>query len=44
MKTDIGIMVCGHGSRDDGAVGEFAAVAEGLRSRLPQYPVESGFL
>ncbi len=44
MKTDIGIMVCGHGSRDDGAVGEFAAVAEGLRARLPQYPVESGFL
>lgn len=42
MKT--GVMVCGHGSRDAGAVREFAAVAEGLRSRLPQYDVDSGFL
>jgi len=44
MGGDIGIMVCGHGSRDDEAVEEFAAVAAGLRQRLPQYPVESGFL
>jgi len=44
MGGDIGIMVCGHGSRDDEAVKEFAAVAAGLRQRLPQYPVESGFL
>lgn len=42
MKT--GVMVCGHGSRDAGAVREFAAVAEGLRARLPQYDVDSGFL
>ncbi|UCH72940.1 MAG: sirohydrochlorin chelatase [Rhodospirillales bacterium] len=44
MSKEIGIMVCGHGSRDDEAVAEFAAVAAGLRERLPQYPVESGFL
>ncbi len=44
MGGDIGIMVCGHGSRDDAAVAEFAAVATGLRERLPHYPVESGFL
>jgi sirohydrochlorin cobaltochelatase len=44
MNCEIGIMVCGHGSRDDHAVAEFAAVAAGLRARLPQYPVESGFL
>jgi len=44
MGGNIGIMVCGHGSRDDEAVEEFAAVAAGLRRRLPQYPVESGFL
>ena len=44
MSGEIGIMVCGHGSRDDQAVEEFAAVATGLRERLPQYPVESGFL
>ena len=44
MSGDIGIMVCGHGSRDDQAVTEFASVAAGIRARLPQYPVESGFL
>jgi sirohydrochlorin cobaltochelatase len=40
----IGVMVCGHGSRDEEAVDEFASVARGIRERLPQYPVESGFL
>jgi sirohydrochlorin cobaltochelatase len=44
MDGDIGIMVCGHGSRDDNAVTEFASVAAGIRERLPQYPVDSGFL
>jgi sirohydrochlorin cobaltochelatase len=44
MSGEIGIMVCGHGSRDDEAVAEFASVAAGIRARLPQYPVESGFL
>ena len=42
MKT--GVMVCGHGSRDAGAVREFAAVAAGIQARLPQYDVDSGFL
>ena len=37
-------MICGHGSRDVNAVEEFDAVARGLRERLPQYQVESGFL
>ncbi|SOD98994.1 sirohydrochlorin chelatase [Caenispirillum bisanense] len=40
----IGVMLCGHGSRDVGAVTEFTRLAEHLRDRLPQYPVESGFL
>ncbi len=40
----IGVMVCGHGSRDDEAIAEFAAVAAGIARRLPQYPVASGFL
>ena len=40
----IGVMVCGHGSRDERAVTEFAAVAEGIRARFPQYDVDSGFL
>ena len=37
-------MVCGHGSRDDEAVKEFAAVARGIAERLPEYDVDSGFL
>ena len=43
-KTKVGVMVCGHGSRDEDAVREFEAVAAGIRARLPQYQVESGFL
>lgn len=39
-----GIMVCGHGSRDKGAEREFGRVAEGLRKRFPDMPVEYGFL
>ncbi len=42
--TNIGIMVCGHGSRDEDAVSEFQSVADGIRARLPQYDVDSGFL
>jgi len=44
MTGKIGVMVCGHGSRDLEAVREFEAVARGIRERLPQYDVESGFL
>ena len=40
----LGVMVCGHGSRDGDAVREFEAVARGIRERLPRYDVESGFL
>lgn len=39
-----GVMVCGHGSRDVEAVGEFDSVARGIRERLPHYEVDSGFL
>jgi sirohydrochlorin cobaltochelatase len=42
--SKIGVMVCGHGSRDVEAITEFGAVAAGIAKRLPQYPVESGFL
>lgn len=44
MGETIGVMVCGHGSRDEQAVSEFDAVARGIRERLPQFTVESGFL
>src|SRR5215471_12329863 len=40
----IGVMVCGHGSRDPEAIEEFKAVAAGIAQRLPQYPADYGFL
>jgi sirohydrochlorin cobaltochelatase len=42
--SKLGVMVCGHGSRDADAIAEFEAVARGIRERLPQYDVDSGFL
>ena len=42
--SKLGVMVCGHGSRDGDAIREFEAVAAGIRERLPQYDVDSGFL
>jgi len=44
MANDFGIMVCGHGSRDEGAVREFAVVAAALRARFADQHVEHGFL
>ena len=44
MSEKIGVMVCGHGSRDKGAVTQFARVAEGLRKLMPETPVEYGYL
>ncbi len=44
MSEKTGVMVCGHGSRDEGAVREFARVAEGLRKLMPDTPVEYGYL
>ena len=37
-----GVMVCGHGSRSQAAVDEFAVVAERLRPHFPDWPVEYG--
>ncbi len=39
-----GVMVCGHGSRNKNAVGEFAKLAERLRERFPAVPVDYGYL
>ncbi len=44
MAEKLGVMLCGHGSRDRDAVAEFAVLSEHLRKRLPQYPVEYGYL
>ena len=43
-NSSTAIMICGHGSHDDGAVEEFNKLAHHMRERLPQYNVESGFL
>jgi sirohydrochlorin cobaltochelatase len=40
----VGVMVCGHGSRDVNAVAEFQRLVAGLVARLPHYAVEGGFL
>ncbi len=40
----VGIMVCGHGSRDEAAVSEFNSLAGHIAERFPNVPVESGFL
>ncbi len=44
MTKKTGIMICGHGSRDTGAVREFESLARGMKERLPDYLVDSGFL
>ncbi len=41
---DTGVMVCGHGSRDDEAIREFERVAAGIRARLPAVEVATGYL
>ena len=42
--TKTAVMLCGHGSRDEGAVREFAHVAERLRGQLPDCDLEHGYL
>jgi sirohydrochlorin cobaltochelatase len=44
MNDDYAVMVCGHGSRDEDAVREFAQVATTLRRRFADRDVEYGFL
>lgn len=44
LPAHTGVMLCGHGSRNQLAVGEFATLATRLRARLPGVPVEYGYL
>lgn len=44
LPAGTGVMLCGHGSRNQRAVGEFARLADKLRTRLPGVPVEFGYL
>ena len=43
--SKIGVMICGHGSRSQAAVDEFAQLAQQLPSYLPpEWPVDYGYL
>jgi len=42
--AEVGVLICGHGSRNRLAVEEFARLAEGLRPRMGGLPVEHGYL
>ena len=44
MTEKLGVMVCGHGSRNNKAVEQFAQVANGLKLKFPEFPVEYGYL
>ncbi len=42
--SKLGLMICGHGSRSQAAVDEFAVLAKRLRGHFPDWPVEYGYL
>lgn len=42
--TATGVLICGHGSRDDEAVREFELLAAALRPRFPDYDFATGYL
>lgn len=44
LPKDTGIMICGHGSRNQNAAKEFATLSEGLKERYPDYAIEYGYL
>jgi sirohydrochlorin cobaltochelatase len=44
LPPGTGVMLCGHGSRNQLAVGEFAVLSQRLRERLPDVPVQYGYL
>ncbi|MGI9379227.1 MAG: sirohydrochlorin chelatase, partial [Methyloligellaceae bacterium] len=44
MTEKLGIMICGHGSRNKRAVTQFATLSDNLKTRFPDLPVEYGYL
>lgn len=44
MEERIGVMLCGHGSRDEAACRELGVVVARVRERLAPWPVEHGYL
>ncbi len=44
LPDDTGVMLCGHGSRDEGACAQFAGIASAIAQRLAPTPVAYGYL
>ncbi len=44
MNEKLGVMICGHGSRNKMASDQFSNLAVGLRKLMADYPVEYGYL
>ena len=44
MAKNYGIMICGHGSRNQNAVREFSVLAERIKAAFPSWPVDYGYL
>ncbi|MDD9877282.1 MAG: sirohydrochlorin chelatase [Magnetovibrio sp.] len=44
MSDKIGVMICGHGSRSQAAVDQFADVVRQMPALFPDWPVEYGYL
>jgi len=44
MNKKFGVMVCGHGSRSNIAVDQFAALIKQLPKYFPEWPIEHGYL
>ena len=44
LNNDIGILICGHGSRNKLALEEFKYLTECIQKRFPLFNVEYGFL
>jgi sirohydrochlorin cobaltochelatase len=42
--TETGVLICGHGSRDEEAVREFELLGAALRPRFPEYDFATGYL
>jgi len=42
--SGIGVMICGHGSRDEAACDEFRHVVDQIAESLPEWPVAMGYL
>jgi sirohydrochlorin cobaltochelatase len=42
--TESAVLLCGHGSRDPEAIGEFELAAAALRPRLPEFDFATGYL